>query len=175
MFRLLGKERINNRMSLAIILKSALTFLHRRNPESARWPASGPASGPVCAAFAPVYSRGRETAGLGRKTPSKKLHVTLETKPKRLQGRKKRKAEGGGRGPESRLLLGSIGFFFLKKKKTTNSGFRNMQVVCTEIHLRLQGFRGGEESSASRPPPPPCKTGLYHSTCAFQDILPKES
>lgn len=37
-FRLLGKERINNRMSLAIVLKSALTFLRHRNPELAHSP-----------------------------------------------------------------------------------------------------------------------------------------
>ncbi|CAK6436859.1 unnamed protein product [Pipistrellus nathusii] len=105
-------------MSLAIVLKSALTFLHRcRNPESLRWLAGPPVPRRAASALnAPLSHQftvevGRQP-GLGRKTPSKKLHVTLETKPKRLQGRKKRKAEGGGRGPESRPLLGSIGFFF---------------------------------------------------------------
>jgi hypothetical protein len=33
-FRLLGKERINNTMSLARVLKSALTFLHLARPRA---------------------------------------------------------------------------------------------------------------------------------------------
>lgn len=100
-FRLLGEERINNRMSLAIVLKSALTFLHRRrNPEFARWPGLPV---PRRAVFAPLSHQftvevGRQP-GLGRKTPSKKVHVKFETKPKRLQRRKKGKAEGGWQRP----------------------------------------------------------------------------
>lgn len=177
-FRLLGEERINNRMSLAIVLKSALTFLHRRNPEFARWPGLPV---PRRAVFAPLSHQftvevGRQP-GLGRKTPSKKVHIKLETKPKRLQRRKKRKAEGGGRGPESCPLLGSIGFFKKtkqNKKNKNNEQWLQKRKSCAQTSTC--GCRASEVGGRARPLAPlPCRTRLYHATCAFQDILPKES
>lgn len=75
MFRLLGRERrINNRMSLAIVSKSALTFLRHRNPESAR-PAGLPVPAAPCPPPSPstkftVEMGRRPGLGLGRRPPA---------------------------------------------------------------------------------------------------------
>lgn len=154
--RLLGKERINNRMSLAIVSKSALTF---PPPQSwiARWPGHpGRAAlcSPCCRTSRFTVEVGRQP-GLVRKTPTKKVQVQFKTKPKRLQRRKKRKAEGDGRGPERRPLLDSIGFFF-----KTSSGFRDASRR-TKIHLWLmQDLGGGEAERDFLPPTSLQKTAL---------------
>lgn len=62
-------------MSLAIVLKSALTFLRHRNPELARSP--GLLSPRValcspCSRHKKVYSRGQETAGSREKNTHQK-------------------------------------------------------------------------------------------------------
>lgn len=181
MFRLLGEERINNRMSLAIVLKSALTFLHRRrNPEFARWPGLPV---PRRAVFAPLSHQftvevGRQP-GLGRKTPSKKVHVKFETKPKRLQRRKKGKAEGGWQRPRE-LPASGLHWFLLKKTKQNKNNNeqwlqkRKSQVVRTDIHLRLQGFRGGGGESAASRPPFPAKRGSTTRLAHSKTFFPKK-
>lgn len=112
-FRLLGKERINNRMSLAIVLKSALTFLRHRNPELARSPGLLSPRVALCSPCSRTRKftvEVRKRPGLVRKTPTKKSPNKIRNKTKKR--RKKRKAAGDGRGRESRSLLGSIQFLF---------------------------------------------------------------
>ena len=120
--RLLGKERINNRMSLAIVLQSALTFPRRRNPGFARWPGHPRAHRAVFASLShqKVYSRGRETAGSLEKNTHPKSPSIVQNKTEKTAEKEEEEGGGGGRGPERGPLLDSI--WFVSK---TSSGFRN--------------------------------------------------
>lgn len=91
MFRLLGKEsRINNRMSLAIVffLKSALTFLRHRNPDSGR------SAGLPHPHGARPASRSQQRAYSRDRRPTKQVKTKFEIKPKKPE--EKEGEEGGG-------------------------------------------------------------------------------
>lgn len=105
-FGLLGKQsRINNRMNLAIVSKSALTSLRRRcNPDrhSPRLPGPPPSRGALRAPRSHTskftVDIGRQS-GLERKDTHQKSQTGSRNKPKKPEGRRTRQAAADAERP----------------------------------------------------------------------------
>lgn len=106
-------------MSLAIVLKSALTFLRHRNPELARSPGLLSPRVALCSPCSRTRKftvEVRKRPGLVRKTPTKKkAQIKFETKPKR-EGRRGRRRGMAEAGRAARFWAPSS-FFFLKDEQ----------------------------------------------------------
>lgn len=170
MFRLLRKERINNRMSLAIVLKSALTFLHRRNPEFARWPGLPV---PRRAVFVPRSHQFTVEVGRQKNTLQKKSTENSKQDQKDCRGGRRGRRRGVAEARRAARFWAPL-VSFLKNKNKTNSGFRNANRAHRDPPAAAGLPRWGGRAWPLAPPPS-LQTRLYHGTCAFQDILPKES
>lgn len=95
-------------MSLAIALKSALTFLHRRNPEFARWP-DRPV--PRRAVFVPLSHQ--FTVEVGRqKNTLQKSSLKIRNKTRKTAEREEEEGGGGWQRPGEPPASGLHWFLF---------------------------------------------------------------
>lgn len=156
-------------MSLAIVLKSALTFLHRRNPEFARWPGLPV---PRRAVFVPRSHQFTVEVGRQKNTLQKKSTENSKQDQKDCRGGRRGRRRGVAEARRAARFWAPL-VSFLKNKNKTNSGFRNASRA-QEIHLRLQGFRGGEGERGLSPPPLPCKRGSTTGRAHSKTFFPKK-
>lgn len=157
-------------MSLAIVLKSALTFRIAAILNSCAGRAS-PSRVRPC--LRPLSHR--FTVEVGRQKN------TLQTSPRKIRNKTRKTAEeegeegGGGRQrPGEPPASGLRWFLFLKN--TQNEQWLQKRKSCAQRSTcGCRASEVGRESAASRPPALPALPAVRLATGAFRDILPKES
>lgn len=169
MFRLLRKERINNRMSLAIVLKSALTFLHRRNPEFARWPGLPV---PRRAVFVPRSHQFTVEVGRQKNTLQKKSTENSKQDQKDCRGGRRGRRRGVAEARRAARFWAPL-VSFLKNKNKTNSGFRNANRAHRDPPAAAGLPRWGGRAWPLAPPLP-CKRGSTTGRAHSKTFFPKK-